>query len=247
MRQDGAVPDGPSSLPAASGSHRGLAWARFDPDGPALGGVLVLHGADSSKERQADFASRAAAAGIVALTYDQRGHGETGGEMGGTVLDDVAAMAALLREALPAGAPVALRGSSLGGYLALVGASAASATAVVAVCPAGSRRILRVLHEPGHFAFACDLTALDALVVRHDERLAVASEDRPLLLMHAVGDETVPVADTRALAESAPNATYVQLPGGHHQTAQHDPQLLAFSVAFLVRELTAAAGVPAAG
>ena len=89
------------------------------PDGDPWGGLVILHGAGSRKENHADMAAAAVAAGLCAVRYDARGHGETGGRLDGRALEDVAAAAALL----PAGLPVALRGSSMGGYLALVAAA----------------------------------------------------------------------------------------------------------------------------
>src|SRR5215213_5761600 len=102
------------------------------PAGAARGGMVILHGAGSRKENHADMAAAATAAGLAVVRYDMRGHGVTGGLLDGRALDDVAAAAALL----PAGLPFALRGSSMGGYLALVAAEHAGAAAVVAVCPA---------------------------------------------------------------------------------------------------------------
>lgn len=111
----------------------------------------------------------------------------------------------------------------------------------MAVCPAAARSIGPALaEEPRRFAFSADGPALAALTAAHDERDAAAALRIPLLLMHATGDETVPVAWSRALAERAPRATYVQVLGGHHQSAQHDDELLDFSVRFLLRELAAA-------
>ncbi len=84
--------------------------------------MVILHGAGSCKENHADMARAAAAAGLVALRFDMRGHGETGGRLDGRAIADVAAAAALLPRA-----PVVLRGSSMGGYLALVAAARARA------------------------------------------------------------------------------------------------------------------------
>src|SRR5688572_12520354 len=109
-----------------------LAYALDLPERAPWGGLVILHGAGSRKENHADMAAAAAAAGLAAVRYDMRGHGETGGLLDGRALDDVAAAAALL----PSGLPFALRGSSMGGYLALVAAEHAGAAAVVAICPA---------------------------------------------------------------------------------------------------------------
>src|SRR5918997_2129766 len=95
------------------------------PAAEPWGGLVILHGAGSRKENHADMAARAVAAGLATVRYDMRGHGETGGLLDGRALDDVAAMAALL----PDGLPFALRGSSMGGYVALVSAASAGASA----------------------------------------------------------------------------------------------------------------------
>src|SRR5215218_10805847 len=109
-----------------------LAYALDVPAGATWGGMVILHGAGSRKENHADMAAAAVAAGLAIVRYDMRGHGETGGQLDGRALDDVAAAAALL----PPGLPIALRGSSMGGYIALVAAAAAGAAAVIAICPA---------------------------------------------------------------------------------------------------------------
>src|SRR3954454_18661506 len=104
--------------PEELGREHGLAYALFLPDGAARGAVLILHGASSAKESHFDFARACRAHGFAALAFDARGHGGGEGALGGPVLVGLAAMAALP----PAGAPLALRGLSMGGYLAIVGA-----------------------------------------------------------------------------------------------------------------------------
>ena len=72
-------------------------------------------------------------------------------------------MAALL----PAG-PLALRGSSMGGYLALVAAATAlRAQAVVAICPAAPSSCAADCAATS-FEFRADRRALDALLAEHD-------------------------------------------------------------------------------
>ncbi|MCW3039880.1 MAG: lysophospholipase, partial [Solirubrobacterales bacterium] len=156
--------------------------------------------------------------------------------------DDVAAMADLARAAAGGNdARLALRGSSMGGYLALVTAGAIRADAVVAICPAGPEQLQRGLAEPGRFGFARDTAALSALLGRHDLHEAVRTLHAPLLLMHARGDLQVPVEQSQELAALAPDGRLVEMPGGHHQSVQHDGELLGVSVRFLTRALRAAA------
>jgi pimeloyl-ACP methyl ester carboxylesterase len=226
-------------LPSEIGRHDGLAYSLWLPTtGETTGGVVVLHGAGSCKENHHDFARAALAAGLAAIVFDQRGHGESDGPMDGRAVDDVVAMADLLRERAggdPA-MPIALRGSSMGGYLSLVAAAPSRAAAVVAICPAGADGLRRGLAE-GRFTFEADAPALDAFLDAHDERAATAALEAPVLLLHAEGDEQVPVEHSRELAGLTRSASsrLIAVPGGHHRSVQHDPDLQAASLRFIER------------
>ncbi|MGN6170315.1 MAG: alpha/beta hydrolase [Solirubrobacteraceae bacterium] len=112
-----------------------------------LGGVVVVHGAGSCKESHHDYARALNTAGLAAITFDQRGHGESEGALDGRVLADVAIIASLLRSACRRpDLPIALRGSSMGGCLAIISAAQAGAGAVVAICPASPEGLRRGLH-----------------------------------------------------------------------------------------------------
>ena len=226
--------------PSQTGVLDGLAYNVFEPAGPPVGGLLLLHGADSCKENHHDVARAAAGGGLVALAFDARGHGASDGALGAGAIDDVVAMAGLLRQRA-GGRPIALRGSSMGGYLALVSARAAAAAAVVAVCPAGSAQLRRGL-AAGRFDFRVDRPALEALLDAHDAHDAAARLQVPLLLLHAQGDESVPVQQSRELAAVAPDCKYVEVPGGHHRSIQHDAELTGVSVRFVLRALRRAPG-----
>jgi alpha-beta hydrolase superfamily lysophospholipase len=224
-------------LPAEIDVRDGLAYSLWLPDGPPRprGGVVILHGAGSCKENHHDFARAALAAGFGALAFDQRGHGDSAGPMDARALEDVAAMAALLRERLGGtGAPVALRGSSMGGYIAILAAPIAGAQAVVAICPASGEGLRRGLVS-GSFRFDADVEAVEAMLAGQDLHAAVRALAVPMLLLHAEGDEQVPVAHSRELAEgfSAPGSRLITVPGGHHRSVQHDPELRAITLRFL--------------
>jgi pimeloyl-ACP methyl ester carboxylesterase len=229
--------------PAETGVLNGLAHTLWLPPvtrtrpPPRPAGVVVLHGADSCKESHHDFARAAAGAGLAAIVFDQRGHGDSDGAMGASAIDDVVTMAVRLRQAIgdPA-APVALRGSSMGGWLALVAAGPAQAVAVVAVCPASAAGLARGVRA-GAFAFAVDAPAFLTLLESHDLGDAVRTSAAPLLLMHAEGDERVPVAHSRELAAlaTAPGSRLIVVPGGHHRSVQHDEELQAVSLRFIAR------------
>src|SRR4051812_40438361 len=118
----------PSPLqPAESGRLDGIAWCLWLPD-EALGqtpaepvpAVVILHGAGSRKENHADFARAATAYGLAALTFDNRGHGETEGDLAETVIADIARLAAMLaaRPEIDRGR-IGVRGSSMGGLMAI--------------------------------------------------------------------------------------------------------------------------------
>ena len=218
--------------PEDLGTRDGLAYALFLPQGEPLGSVLIIHGAGSAKESHFDFARNCRANGFAALCFDVRGHGASEGRMGAGVLDDLASMAAVL----PGGVPLALRGSSMGGYLAIVGAERVAARAVVAICPAGADMLRRGVASRS-FDVRADETALDAFLSEHDEMLAAEMLDVPLLLLHAEGDERVPVEHSRELARVAPQAKLIALPGGHHRSVQHDGELQAEALRWLGKVL----------
>src|SRR4051812_49596281 len=120
--------------PDDAGTLDGLAYALYEPSDEAVGGVVVLHGADSAKENHLDFARLCRAHGLAAVAFDQRGHGATGGQLDGRVIDDIGSIAGLLWRERPR-LPLGLRGSSMGGLPALVSAAGIGAAADVAVFP----------------------------------------------------------------------------------------------------------------
>jgi uncharacterized protein len=224
--------------PAELGVREGLSFALFLPASAPLATVVVLHGAGSRKESHFDFARACRADGLAAVCFDMRGHGESEGALDARALDDVGAIAALARERTGVDA-VALRGSSMGGYLALVAAARAGAAAIVAICPASAAGLARGLRDE-RFEFRSDPGGLGAVLAAHDEFRAAEQLDVPLLLLHAEGDEVVPVEHSRALHAAAPGSRLVAVPGGHHRSIQHDAELQAEAVRFLVRRLRAA-------
>ncbi|WP_081690640.1 alpha/beta hydrolase family protein [Conexibacter woesei] len=228
--------------PTETGRHDGLAWVRFAPDPavvtPLRVGVVVLHGAASSKDSHHDYLRVCAAAGIDALAFDARGHGGSDGPFDGRALDDVARMADLLR--VRAGVTdIALRGASMGGYFALAAALEARAGAVVSICPASATG-LSVGIRARYFPFESDRDSAVRLLAEHDEFAAIRALEAagtPTMLLHAEGDEVVPVEHTRELAAAAPSAQVVVVPGGHHRSVAHDAELQAVTIRFLQRSL----------
>jgi dipeptidyl aminopeptidase/acylaminoacyl peptidase len=213
--------------------------------------VIVLHGAGSRKENHADYARAALAHGLVALTFDNRGHGETEGPFGEAVIEDLGALAAWL-----AARPevdrrrIGVRGSSLGGLLAIHAAAASDdIAAAVAICPAAEwmlsvdvQRVLDGRPPPAGSALSemrVDAPALAEWLDRNDvEDAAERMGAKPLLLIHARGDEVVPYTHSEKLYERAAEPKrLVLLEGGHHRSAQHDPELQGESLRWLARSM----------
>jgi uncharacterized protein len=227
----------PTPISPELGTHDGLAYALFLPDDEPDAGVVILHGAGSAKESHFDFARGCRADGMAALAYDARGHGRSEGSFGPGAFDDALAMADLLRSHAP---KVALRGSSMGGWQAIHAAAAGSPQicAVVAICPAPDRGLLRFLRSGQRIEFDCDVEACEPWLESLDIREAAGrlGPETALLLMHARGDEQVPHAVSEEIYEAAQEPRRLLLmPGGHHRSVQHDEELQAISRKF-VRE-----------
>lgn len=230
--------------PPVLGTHNGLAYALFEPEGEPTGGVVLLHGAGSRKESHFDFARLCRSDGMVALAYDARGYGSSSGTFGPTAFGDALAMCDLLR----AGAPhVALRGSSMGGFCALHAAALDhDMAAVVALCPAPEDILLRGLRAGRFEEFGWEretlepwLTSLDPL---HEVVKRLGSETA-LLLLHARGDEQVPYTVSEELHATAHEPKRLLLfPGGHHRSLAHDLEVQNLSARFIERAIAARTG-----
>ncbi len=240
--------------PPELGTHDGLSYALFLPDGEPDVGVVILHGAGSAKESHFDFARGCRADGMAALAYDARGHGRSEGSFGPTAFQDALAMVTLLRSHAP---HVALRGSSMGGFQAIHAAAVAAdgaapsagadgaggreadrprVCAVVAICPAPEAGLLRFLRSDQRPDFACDADACQPWLESLDiyEAAGRLGPETALLLMHARGDEQVPYTVSERVHEAArePKRLLI-LPGGHHRSVQHDEELQAISRKFI--------------
>jgi len=187
-------------------------------------GVVILHGLGSRKEHHADFAERCQSAGLAALTLDLRGHGASGGVLDAGAIDDVLAAGAELvaRGHLQIG----LRGSSMGGLVALLAAARTpGAACVVAICPARPEMLARRLGDPWPLAYRLEATV--------DTPDGIARG-----YWHATGDTQVPWGSTAALAERTHHPRHARFVlGGHHQSLQHDPEIQAETCIFLTTHL----------
>lgn len=230
--------------PEREGREAGLAYALWLPgDPPPWPAVVIVHGAGSRKENHADFARLATAGGWAALAFDLPGHGDSRPPFSGAAVADIVAMARLLRSQEGVDSDrVAVRGSSLGGFLAITAAASSPEIAgVIAICPASQEHLADGLRR-GDFAIRVgDPIALEAWLLVQDIVEAVGRlSPRPLILMHAEGDTKVPSDHSEALYERAGEPRkLVIVPGGAHQTVQHDPELQGLALRWLERELPA--------
>ena len=210
------------------------------PTAPPWPGMVIVHGAGSAKENHADFGRLCAANGWAAVSYDQRGHGESSDEMAPAALADVGRMAALLAAVDGVdGGCVCARGSSMGGWLAIEAAAVDPAIAgVIAICSASEDGLRRGIRA-GSFEMRADVRALDAWLGEHDLRDAAAQvTPKPLVLLHARGDEQVPSGWSEELyARAGDPRRIVVVPGGHHRSVQHDPELQVTALRWLGGQL----------
>jgi dienelactone hydrolase len=236
----------PTAAPSAKGEAAGRAYLVWLPQtSPPWPGMVIVHGAGSSKENHADFGRRCAAAGWAALAYDQRGHGDGDGEMTPEVVGDCARMARLLGgwEGVDP-ARVCVRGSSMGGFVAIHAAATSDAIAgVIAICPAGEEHLLRGLRQETLEVRAGPRARadLEAWLGEHDLRDAIAlAGSKPTILIHAAGDERIPSEFSVELdARAADPHKLIIVPGGHHRSAQHDGELQGIALRWLERSLSA--------
>jgi alpha-beta hydrolase superfamily lysophospholipase len=205
-----------------------LAGLLFRPAGRPHGALLVCHGAGSRKENHGIMGEQAAAAGLAALTFDFRGHGESDGVLGAEGWHDaVAAGEALLAAS---GAPwLAARGASMGGCFLLLAAQAHPAlfSSLVLLCPAHGPSLLAGLDALGKLEDADDpdreySARFDGPALRpwlRDLDLLAAARGMPrVLLAHARDDDVVPFAHSQSLAAvlAAPKRLIALDEGGHH-------------------------------
>lgn len=185
----------------------------------------MLHGFGSCRANHGGYAARLAAAGINTLALDLRGHGDSGGTADVGMVDDV--IAALDWLAAEGARALGVRGSSLGGFLALHAAVRhIGVRAVAAICPAHQDGLA---HRRG-LTWALDMPLQDA-VARED---GIARG-----YWHATGDELVPWQWSQQLFGLSPHPRRLRIaPGGHHRSLQNDPTVHADTIAFLSKHLS---------
>ncbi len=195
-----------------------------------MGGVVIIHGAGSQKENHFDIARKLTGIGLSAICFDQRGHGASDGPMDARIVDDAVSIAHMFE-----GLPIGLRGSSMGAWVALSAAKVAGAKAIVAICPTTAEQLTQGI-KTGRLSFAADEKALTTQLAAGNPPPPTV----PTLLLHATGDEVVPVDRSRTLAPllTHQRSRYLEVPGGHHRSLQHDPEMVRLTGRFLLAELT---------
>ncbi len=230
--------------PSETGVHEGRPYMLWLPESaPPWPGMVIVHGAGSRMENHGDFGRACAASGWAALGFDQRGHGASEDGMSPAALGDVGKMARFLAgvEGVDA-ARICVRGSSMGGFMAIQAAATAEPiAAAIAICPAGADHLRRGLRA-GTLEMRIDpdaATALQAWLTEHDLRQAVElMGSKPLLLIHARGDDQIPWDSSEQLYVRAREPRkLILLPGGHHRSAQHDAELHGVALRWLERNL----------
>ncbi len=209
-----------------------LAGRLFRPAGPARGALLVCHGAGSRKENHELMGEQAAAAGLAALTFDFRGHGESWRRDGAGRLAGRRGR----RRAAPRGVRRPLAGGARGQH-GRVHAAAGRARPPrllplaraplprgrrIAARRAGRTRDATRTAAPGgpqgrEYSARFDAAALRPFLEGLD--LVAAARGLPrVLLAHARDDDAVPFAHSERLAAVlAPPSQFICLgEGGHH-------------------------------
>lgn len=219
-------------------------------------GLVVGHGAGSRASRHERFCLAAREQGFVVLALDFRGHGDSTGVADGPLEEDILSAVDYLRSH-PAVDPAAVcyRGSSMGGFYGLKAALRAEFAALVLLCPAGEAVMLDAIDSaatedlpPGTETQTdrpapTPLARWDRVRLRRyfelqDSLRLAARVCHPVLIIHARGDQTVPLDHSCMLARHlAGDAMLMVLQGGSHTTAQHDPRVHDYSLRWLTRNL----------
>ncbi len=228
---DGTPGGGRARADASAQAPRLAATLYLPADaGHPLPGLLVGHGAGSRRDRHASFCRTAAAHGLAVLAFDFRGHGESEGRVDGRLDEDVVAAARALRRHPAVSGPIGYRGSSMGAYNGVLAARAARLDALALLCTADETVLSSGLDrlERGDFeepaAMRVDVPATRRALAGHDLMAEAAKIRTPALLLHARGDDVVPIVVSLRLAGAlAGPAEVLLLPGGDHSALQSDP------------------------
>lgn len=212
-----------------------------EPETASRGWAIFAHCFTCGKDSLAAtrITSALAAHGVGVLRFDFAGLGSSGGEFGdSSFAADVEDLVAASRAMTDAGkAPTLIIGHSLGGAAALMATSAIpSARGVVTIgAPYDLTHVLRLFDPAGlarveHEGEAEVLLGGRPFVVRkslvnglkqHDLRSHIADLQRPLLIMHAPGDDTVEVGNASHIFAAAKHPkSFISLDDADHLLTQ---------------------------
>jgi alpha-beta hydrolase superfamily lysophospholipase len=201
------------------------------PQGKPKAAVLVLHGVADSKATQVETLRFLARRGVMAMAPDLRAHGDSGGKFatyGFVEKNDLTQLRTVIEKEFP-GLPVGLWGTSYGGAVALQSMEVDDqfAFAIIESTFADLRDIARqqvVNHTtlpvsglgPYFMNEAGKLASFDPGQVspeRSMEKIKV-----PVLHMHGVNDEIIPITQGRRIASHSkdPNYRFVEIQKGTH-------------------------------
>jgi fermentation-respiration switch protein FrsA (DUF1100 family) len=180
---------------------RGYYWPPRSAGGDL---ILFFHGQSGNRYTAAQMAAPLAAGGGL-LVADYRGYGDNPGEPDEAGLyADARAFLSLARTLAPE-SRIYLFGFSLGAAPAL---HLAAEEKVAGVITLGAFTTLRD---------AAPRVARALIRDRFDNRVAIARVDEPILILHAVADEVVPIAQAEALRALAPHGVrFLRVEGAGH-------------------------------
>jgi putative redox protein len=186
----------------------------------------------------------------VALSFNFRGTGESGGEfsLGGWLADLRAAVDYLVNDEAVEG--VWLCGFSAGGALGICaagedervrGVAALAAQADFSEWGADPKKFLAHARATGVIRstrFPVDFDSW-ARELREIKPLALIAKipPRPILIVHGANDDAVPMLDARALADAAEGEVELRILAAASHNLRHDPRAIAILLGWLDRQL----------
>ena len=205
------------------------AMLRYDSTGRGPD-VLLLHAGGEDRRVWHPVMERLAVCGLSATAYDQRAHGESGGDRGQPVTyhgEDTAAMLARLT------VPVVV-GASLGGFAALlaladpeVEANTAGLVLVDVVPDPDPERTRRFLASRG----MDQLPLVNDILGRRDALREIAARlGLPVLAVRAGKREPLSDDDAVRFRTLVPHASVVTVSGAGHLVARDQPERLALAL-----------------
>jgi pimeloyl-ACP methyl ester carboxylesterase len=219
-----------------------LVGAALVPDDPK-GAAVLLHGLpsaappDPADRGYAGLAARFAARGWIAVWADMRSVRESPGffSIEGWVRDATAIVERTRRLDEGSGLPLALIGSSAGASVSVEAARRgaeldalvllASPAAWLSFAADPSTGVRRVLAETGMRLtpeVLADPAAWGAEFAGVVTERSIAHVDVPVLIVHGMADDVIPVEHAHRIARAARRATLRIVPGASHRLRAHD-------------------------